>query len=147
MNLQGSFVLDASALIPAFTNDARKPQSQAVLEAIIEGEEGAALVPSLFYSEVASAFWQVFRFVAPDAEKAWANLREVRLLPLTVHPLENILDDAFDMALRLGTSVYDGCYAAIAKQFDVPLVSADTKLLALVSGHIKTISLTDLNPT
>ena len=47
---------------------------------------------------------------------------------LVVHPSAPLLEAALDIALRIGRTVYDSLYMALAVQLDCRLVTADEKL-------------------
>jgi predicted nucleic acid-binding protein len=65
--------------------------------------------------------------MAPEqAREAFAVLRA---LPLQTVSSSELAPIALDLALAHGLSVYDGTYAALAERLDMPLVTADGRLV------------------
>ena len=55
-------------------------------------------------------------------------------LALRRFPTANLMVQAFDVADKQSIKAYDACYAALARQLAVPLVTADEKLAHALSG-------------
>ena len=92
------------------------------------------LAPELLPAEIASALWKrVMRGFLPGPE-ALKLQREFNDLKIPLHPIEGLVDAAFDLALRFRCSVYDGLYLALASATDADLVTADEKLFGLAAA-------------
>ncbi len=62
------------------------------------------------------------------------------VLPAT--PSSDLMERASDLACQCGISACDGCYAALAEQLDIPLLTADERLVGLLANPgIKVVSL------
>lgn len=61
----------------------------------------------------------------------------VVMAPLAVHSSAPLMEDALEIALRTGRTVYDSLYMALAVQLDCRLVTSDAKLYnALKDGPL-----------
>lgn len=60
-------------------------------------------------------------------------LAEVLRLDIRLEPLRSLVGAALEQALRLGISVYDAFYLALAEQAEAVLVTADRRLAALAT--------------
>lgn len=92
--------------------------------------------PSLLYAEVAHVTLRLCRTGRISSERARDGLDFVDALPAEVCPVETLVRDAWEVARARGLSVYDACYAVLAEQLDVPLVTADRRLAAAVRNAI-----------
>ncbi len=98
--------------------------------------------PDLLFPECANVFRSRVLRRLMSAEAAREAFRALRSLPIQVVPLLEISEDALDLALRYDLSVYDGCYSALSARLDVPLVTADRRLLKkLARTGVRTIHL------
>ncbi|HWE61276.1 MAG TPA: type II toxin-antitoxin system VapC family toxin, partial [Chloroflexota bacterium] len=57
----------------------------------------------------------------------------------TIHPTNALVINALNLALIYSTSVYDAVYLALADALAVPLVTADTALIAQMTGASVTV--------
>jgi len=82
---------------------------------------------------------------AADARGPWLALLEGRVALLDSEPL---LEEAFELSLRLGASFYDCVYLALAIEANDVLVTADERFVRSVQTdrtlHHSIISLTDV---
>jgi predicted nucleic acid-binding protein len=46
-----------------------------------------------------------------------------------------VVTAALDISLTYGTTVYDGCYVALAQRLAIPCVTADKKLVSLFANR------------
>ena len=121
-------VVDTCALLRVFIPDGPIPDG---LEALLdEATRGNAIVllPDLALAEAT----QVLRkkeasglLQAAEADKILAALLE---LPYEVLPCRGFLAEALETARRLGVTVYDGLFLALARQRRAELFTADAEL-------------------
>jgi predicted nucleic acid-binding protein len=92
-------------------------------------------VPSYFYTEAASALQRkvALERTLTEAEGLEA-LRLLRIIPMTVHPMERLLEDAFRLGVRYRRPVYDGLYLVLAAALGGQVVTADRRLYNGVHG-------------
>ena len=67
-------------------------------------------------------------------EEGLACYRELRSVPMTVHPTADLLETAYHLAVRYRRPVYDSLYLALAQQVGGRVVTADGRLYRGVSG-------------
>lgn len=99
-----------------------------------EGSEAAAALatldlcsPELFLAESANALWAKRRRGELTASEAAERMRLLRIAPVELIPLEDLVEAAILLALRLGHPVYDCFYIAVALQRGGIVVTADTR--------------------
>ena len=88
---------------------------------------------TLAFTEVANALLGYVRAGALTLKDATAALDALTGVPLLVHGTE-LARAGLAAAVDLGLSAYDGTYAALAESLDVPLVTADRRLAAVVTN-------------
>jgi len=91
------------------------------------------LVPDLFYVECANILWKHVRRSGHPADKARRDMQKLRALHLHSVATVDLADDALDLALAHGLSAYDACYVALARREGVPLVTADERLVRILT--------------
>lgn len=125
-----SAVLDASAAVRALAD--RDSHALGWFIAL-ENAGVRAVVPDLFFVEVANSFARLIRAAQLKHEDAHAHLELLRLLPLDVRPLGELAAPATAMALARSLTVYDACYALLAEVEGAVLVTADRALAGAVA--------------
>jgi predicted nucleic acid-binding protein len=86
-------------------------------------------IPVLLYSELTQTIWKkVYQRKEIATEDGREILRDLMVIPLQVHPVTPLLEQALDIALATGRTVYDSLYLALAVSLDCKLVTADQKL-------------------
>lgn len=119
-------VLDASAAIEIVL---QRKKANALHKVLLAAE--AISAPDLFVSEVANVFWKYHQFQnLPDAECMQGVNQALAIVDEFV-PSEEIVHEAFNLALRFETSTYDMFYLALALQHEATLVTVDQRLQRL----------------
>ncbi len=85
-------------------------------------------VPDLVFPEVGNILGKKIRRSDLTEEKARGIARLVTVAPLVVHASTPLWEAALEIAVRIGRTVYDSLYVALAVQMDSRLVTADEKL-------------------
>jgi predicted nucleic acid-binding protein len=122
-----SVVFDASALVRASVQEAEDALTW--LSRTVDGEI-AAHAPDLVFPELASSLLGYVRAGDFPVEVAQERIELVRDLPLVIRPSSELAGAALTLALELGLSAYDACYAALAEAASATLVTADVRLAA-----------------
>lgn len=100
-------------------------------------DEHDVAAPSLIYAEVASALVKAVKREEMSAEEASFKMVALVRAELETVPDEHLCARAISLAARLDHSVYDCFYLALAAAEEVPLVTADRKLLSIArSGRL-----------
>ncbi|HEX6383982.1 MAG TPA: type II toxin-antitoxin system VapC family toxin [Anaerolineae bacterium] len=90
-------------------------------------------VPDLYYAECANVLWKYTRHFGYPAESARQDVADLQALRLHTVSTADLLTLAFDLALAYDVTTYDACYAVLAQQLSLPLVTADTALVRKLS--------------
>ena len=119
-----SLIVDASVAV----NLPRQQPTSPRAEALLESEE--LIAPDLIVAEVGNAMWKKFR-------KHWLTQAQVteatERLPSCFSRMVPILDlapRAMELALLQDHPIYDCFYLALAERERLPIVTADSRLLA-----------------
>ena len=127
-------VVDSSVGIKLFLAETLSDRADALFAHLASDPPGQISVPDLFYIECANILWKHARRSAYPADKARKALTNLGELALRRFPTANLMVQAFDVADKQSITAYDACYAALARQLAVPLVTADDKLARALSG-------------
>ena len=116
-------VVDASVAVKWVVDEEFSDRAEALLT-------GTTLcAPAHWQVEAVNAIWgQVHRgrFSAEEGSQRASTLISA---PVEAVPVAALFDRAFNLAVALRVTVYDSLYVALAKVRDIPLVSADRRLL------------------
>lgn len=126
-------VLDASAAVRGLLRD---EGSAFEVVAVVSAGTTAAHVPDLFVAEVTNAFVVRARASRWPAAKAALSLDVVLSWPLVVQACRPLAVHALEAATRRGLSAYDAFYTVLARELDIPLVTADRRLAEAVPGAV-----------
>lgn len=123
MNDPPPAVFDASVFVDALVSAG--PEGQAARAAV----RGVALLPApaIFGAEALSAVRALRHREAISAARAEAAREAIRTVRLRSYPFGLFIDRVWE--LRDNLSVYDGWYVALAERLDVPLVTAERRLV------------------
>jgi predicted nucleic acid-binding protein len=91
-------------------------------------------VPDLLFVEAANALWSMRRRGVLPAQAPAPALGWLVAAPLMVAPTLPLIATALTMATVLAHPVCDCVYLALAAEVAAPLVTADARLLAAVTG-------------
>ncbi len=122
-------VVDASVAVKIFVPEVLSAEAQEIF-ARFASENGAELiVPDFFFIECANVFWKWVQRSAYPVKAAQEHMRDLTGLGLTAISAEVLADDALEIALKYRVTAYDACYIAAASQLQLPLITADEKLV------------------
>ncbi len=117
-------VVDASVAVKWFV-----PENNSAEAIRLLGARFWPHIPVLLYSEVAQTIWtKVYQRKEIAAVDGREILRDLMVIPLQVHSVTPLLEQALDIALATGRTVYDSIYLALAVSLDCKLMTADQKL-------------------
>jgi len=125
-----SLIVDASVAAKWLLAEADSDKAAALFQAWTADRIGL-LAPEILPAEVSSALWKrVMRGLLPVGE-ATRLQKEFNDLGIPLHPIRELVDVAFALALRFRHSVYDSLYLALAHETGAEFVTADEKLFKL----------------
>lgn len=124
-------VLDASALVRGLLRESEEATD--IVELVAEGLVSAH-APDLIGPETTSALLRLVRAGRSTPEAAAAMLEASTSTGIVRHPSAQLSRPALELALTTGLSPYDAFYAVLAEALDLPLVTADRRLAAVVDG-------------
>ena len=117
------WVIDASVAVKWFLDEEATPDSDLILESVINSPENYA-VPELFAFEV----YSVLQRIHPDGVNTFKN----GIIPILEggilrHPMTVDLALKADYYVKAGLTGYDACYAALAKDLNGFWLTYDKK--------------------
>ena len=91
------------------------------------------VAPDFLHLEVANVVWKRVRQGRLPIDSGGGMLRLLRTAPVRMHRSQAILDVAWEIATRLGRTVYDSLYLALAVTLDGRVVTADRRFYDAVA--------------
>lgn len=133
MDLPGC-VIDASTAVKLFLPEPYSNLTVALFSNFDQNEKSVVAVPDLFFAECANVFWKAKRRGILSNEHAEVALSTLLSLKWLVCPVSPLSKAALRLSLSLDISVYDASYVIAAHRLDVPLITADEKLVRRLDG-------------
>lgn len=121
-------LIDASVALKLFLEEEDSPAAQLILE------QFPMEAPELILAEVANGLWKAHRRGTLSAEIYTSDVAKLAEIFDNCHPIGPLMSRAAEIARVLGHPAYDCIYLACAEQEETPLVTADRRLLQVVSG-------------
>ena len=130
----GDCVVDASVGIKLFLEEDGSEAASRLFAELAPDENSADppsrfYVPDLFFVECGNILWKYVRHFGYDANSARQDVADLQALRLQTVSTADLLTAAFELALQYDLTTYDACYAALAQQLFLPLVTADSSLV------------------
>jgi predicted nucleic acid-binding protein len=122
------YVVDASVGIKLFVDEEFSEQAHALFTYLAADPPAELYVPDLFYIECTNILLKYTRRFGRSLEDSQADLIDLRRLALKPTSTVDLMENALLLAGEFNLSAYDACYAALAKQLDIPLLTADQPL-------------------
>ena len=132
--MTGDCVVDASVGIKLFLAEEGSDAADALFAQLAQLPPARFYVPDLFYSECANILWKYVRRFGYPAGNARQDVADLLALRLQTVSTADVLAPALALALQYDITAYDACYAALAQQLDLPLVTADSPLRRKLAG-------------
>jgi predicted nucleic acid-binding protein len=130
------YVVDASVGIKLFVAEQFSEQAYALFSYLAADPPAELYVPDLFYIECTNILLKYTRRFGRALEDSQADLADLNRLALRSTPTADLTEEALILASDKNLSAYDACYAALAQQLDIPLVTADEQLAGSIQSAI-----------
>lgn len=143
--MNDTYVLDTSALIQAYVEDAHTEHVKTLLSQLEADSPPELHILDITLVESANVLWKrVFLFKTLDVELAQRTISNLLALPLIIHESQALISTALTLGLAHGLAVYDALYIALALDLNTALVTADSRQAqAAVEAGVSLKSLTD----
>ena len=122
------YVVDASVGIKLFVDEEFSEQAHALFSYLAADPPAELHVPDLFYIECSNILLKYTRRYRRSLEDSQADLIDLGRLALKNTSTAELMEKALVLASRLNLSAYDACYAVLAQQLEIPLITADQPL-------------------
>ncbi|BBK33350.1 putative nucleic acid-binding protein [Stella humosa] len=122
-------LIDASIACKWYLDEADSEQARAIV-----GGGDDLVAPDIILPEVANALWRCNRRGEITAENAAGALKGLEMVFHSLIPTAPITVAAFELAASLRHPVYDCVYLIAARNLGIPMVTADSRLCAVVRG-------------
>lgn len=127
------WVIDSSVIVKWFNPEEQDHQLAIAVRDSHINELTMGVIPDLAMYEVVNALRHNSQY---DAQEVAAAVAEMGTLGLDIVPFQlDILLRASELAFDMGATVYDCYFAALAEHLDVPLVTADEKMMRQLRDH------------
>ena len=120
-------ILDASAGLAAVLG---QPSGVAVLDVLASA--AVVIAPELFVAEVSSGLWKYVTAKQLSLDAASERLDAVLKLVDRYHPMSDLAQEVLREASARRHSVYDLCYAVLARREGAVVLTIDVRLKKLV---------------
>ncbi len=128
------YVVDASVGIKLFVDEDYSDKVHTLFEQLTADIPAILYVPDLFYIECTNILLKYTRRFGRSLEDSRADLLDLGRLALRVVSTAELMENALLLAAERGITAYDACYAVLASQLDLPLITADDQLVKAVSA-------------
>jgi predicted nucleic acid-binding protein len=129
-------VVDASAGIKLFLDEPFSLQAHALFAKLTEDPPAEFHVPDLFYIECTNILLKYVRRYGRSLEDSQTDLAQLYRIALKPISTVDLMEDALLLAYQKNLTAYDACYAVLAHQINIPLVTADKPLAKAVEWAV-----------
>ena len=135
-NLPLRYVVDASVGIKLFVDEQFSEQAHALFSHLAADPPAELYVPDLFYIECTNILLKYTRRFGRSLDDSQADLADLNRLALKSTPTADLIEEALLLASEKNLTAYDACYAVLAGQLDIPLITADESLALAIESAI-----------
>jgi len=130
------YVVDASVGIKLFVEEEFSEQTQALFSYLTADPPAEFYIPDLFYIECANILLKYTRRFGRSLEDSQADIVDLKFLSLKPTSTAELMEDALLLASEKNLTAYDACYAVLARNLDIPLITADEQLSEAIESAI-----------
>ena len=131
-------VVDSSVVVKWFVIESYSAQAELILNDY-QVEKYTFLAPDFLNAEVGNILWKKQAFRGFDPTDALRIVKAFRKLTFTQVPTADLLEDAYNLAVKYQRSVYDMLYVALSVREGCSFVTADEKLVNAISPAISSV--------
>lgn len=134
------FVVDASVVIKWFVPEVHSDAARQLLQTADQ-----YLAPDLLFPEVGNAIWKKVRRNELSARQGRELAADISTVAVETVPARSLFEDACDIAIATGLTVYDATYMALAVRLDAKLVTAGERLVRsaasnrMIAGRVRAV--------
>ena len=130
------YVVDASVGIKLFVEEEFSEQAHALFSHLAAEPPAELYVPDLFYMECTNILLKYMRRFGRSLDDSQADLADLNRLALKSTPTADLMEEALSLASEKNLTAYDACYAVLAGQLDIPMITADKSLALAIESAI-----------
>jgi len=130
------YVVDASVGIKLFIDEEFSEQAHALFSHLAADPSAELHVPDLFYIECTNILLKYTRRFGRSLEDSQADLADLGRLALRITSTADLMERSLLLAKKLDLSAYDACYAVLAQQLEIALVTADRPLASKLNSAV-----------
>ena len=130
------YVVDASIGIKLFVEEEFSEQAHALFSHLAADPPAELHVPDLFYIECTNILLKYTRRFGRSLEDSQADLADLGRLALRITSAADLMERSLLLAKKFDLSAYDACYAVLAGQLEIHLVTADQPLAGKLDSAV-----------
>jgi predicted nucleic acid-binding protein len=130
------FVVDASVGIKLFVDEPLSERAQVLFNKLTEDPPAELYVPDLFYIECANILLKYMRRFGRSLKDSQADLADLNKLSLKTVSTAELMEAALLLASERNLTAYDACYAILARQMNINLITADKPMAQAVEWAV-----------
>jgi len=130
------YVVDASVGIKLFVDEQFSEQAHALFSHLAAEPPAELYVPDLFYMECTNILLKYMRRFGRSLDDSQADLADLNRLALKSTPTADLMEEALSLGSEKNLTAYDACYAVLAEQLDIPMITADKSLALAIESAI-----------
>jgi predicted nucleic acid-binding protein len=130
------FVVDASVGIKLFVEEEFSEQAHALFSHLAADPPAELYVPDLFYVECTNILLKYTRRFGRSPDDSQADLADLNRLALKSTPTADLMEESLSLGSEKNLTAYDVCYAVLAGQLDIPMITADKSLALAIESAI-----------
>ena len=130
------YVVDASVGIKLFVEEEFSEQAHALFSHLVADPSAELYIPDLFYIECTNILLKYTRRFGRSHEDSQADLADLGRLALRITSTADLMERSLSLAKKLDLSAYEACYAVLAQQLEIPLVTADPPLAGKLNSAV-----------
>ncbi len=135
-NIPNRFVLDASVGIKLFVEEEFSDLAEKLISLVSDDSQAEIHVPDLFYIECTNILLKYTRRFHRPLEDSLSDIRDLGNLVFKNTLTRQLALDALLLASEKNLTSYDACYAVLAKNLEIPLITADARLSTAIDWAI-----------